>query len=93
MAAHSCVLAWRMPWTEEPGGLRSLGPTESDTTEHSQTYKMSSVCLDCLTFSKHASLASNPPGSKLTSAIPVISGGPSGLQVFFILVFFCVCLF
>ena len=25
MAAHSSVLAWRIPWTEEPGGLRSMG--------------------------------------------------------------------
>ena len=25
MAAHSSMLAWRIPWTEEPGGLRSIG--------------------------------------------------------------------
>ena len=25
MAAHSRVLAWRSPWTEEPGGLQSIG--------------------------------------------------------------------
>ena len=25
MATHSCILAWRLPWTEEPGGLQSLG--------------------------------------------------------------------
>ena len=25
MAAHSSVLAWRIPWTEEPGGLQSVG--------------------------------------------------------------------
>ena len=25
MAAHSNVLAWRIPWKEEPGGLRSMG--------------------------------------------------------------------
>ena len=25
MAAHSCILAWRIPWTEEPGGLQSTG--------------------------------------------------------------------
>ena len=25
MAAHSSVLAWRIPWTEEPGGLQSTG--------------------------------------------------------------------
>ena len=26
MATHSSILAWRIPWTEEPGGLRSMGP-------------------------------------------------------------------
>ena len=25
MAAHCSILAWRIPWTEEPGGLRSMG--------------------------------------------------------------------
>ena len=25
MATHSRILAWRMPWTEEPGGLHSMG--------------------------------------------------------------------
>ena len=25
MAAHSSILAWRTPWTEEPGGLQSVG--------------------------------------------------------------------
>ena len=25
MATHSCMLAWRIPWTEEPGGLQSVG--------------------------------------------------------------------
>ena len=25
MVTHSSILAWRMPWTEEPGGLQSLG--------------------------------------------------------------------
>ena len=25
MAAHSSLLAWRIPWTEEPGGLQSVG--------------------------------------------------------------------
>ena len=24
MATHSCILAWRIPWTEEPGGLQSI---------------------------------------------------------------------
>ena len=25
MAIHSSILAWRIPWTEEPGGLQSMG--------------------------------------------------------------------
>ena len=25
MATHSCIVAWRIPWTEEPGGLQSMG--------------------------------------------------------------------
>ena len=33
MATHSNILAWRIPWTEEPGGLHSMGSKESDTTE------------------------------------------------------------
>ena len=33
MATHSSVLAWRIPWTEELGGLQSMGRKESDTTE------------------------------------------------------------
>ena len=33
MATHSSILAWRIPWTEELGGLQSTGHTELDTTE------------------------------------------------------------
>ena len=32
MATHSTMLAWEIPWTEEPGGLQSLGSQQSDTT-------------------------------------------------------------
>ena len=37
MAAHSSILAWKIPWTEEPGRLPSLGSQESDTTERLRT--------------------------------------------------------
>ena len=33
MATHSSILAWRIPWTEELGGLQSMGHKESGTTE------------------------------------------------------------
>ena len=32
MATHSSVLAWRIPCTEEPGGLQPMGSQELDTT-------------------------------------------------------------
>ena len=32
METHSSVLAWRIPGTEEPGGMPSMGSIESDTT-------------------------------------------------------------
>ena len=33
METHSNILAWGIPWTEEPGGLQSRGHKESDMTE------------------------------------------------------------
>ena len=33
MTTHSSILAWEIPWTEEPGRLRSMGYKESDMTE------------------------------------------------------------
>ena len=33
MATHSSILAWRIPWTEELGGLQSTGRKVLDTTE------------------------------------------------------------
>ena len=32
MATHSSVLSWKIAWTEEPGGIQSLGSRESDMT-------------------------------------------------------------
>ena len=33
MATHSSTLAWRIPWTEDPGGLPSCGRKELDMTD------------------------------------------------------------
>ena len=35
MATHSSILAWKIPWTEEPGGLQSMG---SQRVRHDSTY-------------------------------------------------------
>ena len=40
MAAHSSILAWEIPWIEEPGGYSLWGRKESDMTEHSHTHTM-----------------------------------------------------
>ena len=33
MTTHASILAWRIPWTEEPGELQSMGLQELDMTE------------------------------------------------------------
>ena len=43
MATHSSVLAWRIPWTEEPGGLQSMRLQELDMTEQLSTQHAQSM--------------------------------------------------
>ena len=46
MAPHSGTLAWKIPWTEEPGRLQSVGSKELDTTEqltHTHTYTQGKI--------------------------------------------------
>ena len=58
MATHSSILAWRVPWTEEPGGLPSVG-LQSRTRAHTPA-KLLQLCptlcypMDC-----------SPPGSSV----------------------------
>ena len=40
MATHLSILAWEIPWTEEPGGLQPMGSQESDTTQQLTTIKV-----------------------------------------------------
>ena len=52
MATHSIILAWRIPWTEEPGGLQSMGLQESDMTQrlnhhHQFLKKPIYFCVQC----------------------------------------------
>ena len=51
MATHSSILAWRIPWIEEPGGLQPIGRKESDTseaTEHTVQNETSTTSLSTL---------------------------------------------
>ena len=43
MATHSSILAWRIPWTEEPGGLQSIGLQR--VRHHSSTTKRLTLSL------------------------------------------------
>ena len=45
MATHSSILAWRIPWMEELGGLQSMGRKELDSTErlHFHFHFLSSI--------------------------------------------------
>ena len=44
MATHSSILAWRIPWTEEPGGLQSTGVTKSHTQLNDFTFTYMIPC-------------------------------------------------
>ena len=43
MATYSSILAWEIPWTEEPGRLQFMGSQESDRTEHAHAMKKKKV--------------------------------------------------
>ena len=48
MATHSSILAWRIPWTEEPGGLQSIGSQRVRhdwVTEHAGMHLEKDICL------------------------------------------------
>ena len=47
MAIHSSLLAWEIPWTQEPGGLPSIGRKESDGAEHAHRLSDSIVPILC----------------------------------------------
>jgi len=47
MATHSSILVWKIPWTDEPGGLSPWGCQESNTTEateHSSMHFSTKLC-------------------------------------------------
>ena len=50
MANSSSMLAWEIPWTEEPGGLQSMGCQESDITEQ---LTLSDDCFCLLSVESH----------------------------------------
>ena len=75
MATHSSILAWKIPWTEEPGGLQSMGSWESDTTK--QLTRSLSVPLEA-TGKESDSPHSPPPRTPAALAEPKPPAQPPG---------------
>ena len=51
MATHSSILAWEIPWTEEPGGLQSMGSQRIGRTD----------CVCMQTIHTHTHIYTQPP--------------------------------
>ena len=45
MATHFSILAWRIPWTEEPGRLQSIGLQRVMSLKSFQRFKLTAYCL------------------------------------------------
>ena len=52
MASRSSILAWRIPWTEEPGGLQSMGSQRvgHDSAQHIGTHQHFTLLFSLLLF-------------------------------------------
>ena len=57
MAAHSSILAWRIPWTEEPGGLQSMW-SQSGMTEQLRCTSISIKSLGSINLERTPHFAS-----------------------------------
>ena len=55
METHSSILSWRISWTEDPGGLQSMGSQELDMTD-CQTLSLSTPILDGFNLTKYSVL-------------------------------------
>ena len=83
MATYSNILAGKIPWTEKPGGLQSMGSEGLDMTEHAHKHTLHACTLhlDTLTnivksmymnlFSLPSMLLPKPPSVELQSLIHV----------------------
>ena len=63
MTTHFSILAWEIPWTEEPGGLQSTGSQELDSTSRLNLLELSKRRLSQLV----GGTASHHPPSGLTA--------------------------
>ena len=62
MATHSSTLAWKIPWTEEPGGLQSMGSLKSQTRLSDFTFTFHFPALEKATAAHSSVLSWGIPG-------------------------------
>ena len=70
MATHSSILAWRIPWTEEPGGLQSMAPLRVGYYNQQES-RIWGVCFAfslCITMSSTLEQLLAPSAQKLFAA-------------------------
>ena len=48
MAIHSSILAWKILWTEEPGGLQLMGSQESDMTQQLNHHHLDQIIAEVM---------------------------------------------
>ena len=70
MAPHSSTLAWKLPWTEEPGGLRSHGVAKSWTRLSDFTFTFHSHALEKDMATRPSVLAWRIPGTGEPGGLP-----------------------
>ena len=70
MVTHSGVLAWRIPWTEEPGGLQSMGVSKSQTRLSDFTFTFHFHALEKEMATHFSVLAWRIPGMAEPGGLP-----------------------
>ena len=58
MATHSNIPAWKIPWTEDPGGLQSMGVKKSWTRLSTHTNVLTKIIKELSTHTQHPYLIS-----------------------------------
>ena len=69
MATYSSILAWKIPWTEEPRGHSPRGHKESDMNEHVHTHTHTPTLLSSTVGLNGRNLQSGSGGSRLYSPL------------------------
>ena len=77
MATHSSILAWRIPWTVEPGGLESMVLQKSDTTEatwhtHTHSFYNNKINLNNMKWDNIIKVTSTPSSIRNSTFYQII---------------------